>query len=140
MSGWTALTIHASDEETEERIDDELREEYTGREPYSATGYADCTVQVGRHANHSSVAAEFAREFPEAEHIIVVSANDTSDRGNGTLFRVTRRSDGAPDQRFNEHPVKEIDHMQGYEGAVGEDVTGYFRKEHGIKGYSSFEA
>lgn len=140
MSGWTALTIHVEDDETEECIDQELREEYTGREPYSATGYADCTVQVGRHANHESVARDFAKEFPEASHIVVVSANDTSDSGYGSLFRVTLANDGSKDERFNEHPVKQIDSMHGYEGARGSDVTGYFRKEHGIRGYESWEA
>jgi hypothetical protein len=140
MSGWTNLTIHASDEETNERIDQELREEYTGRRPYSATGFADRTVKVERGANHEYAAKGFAKKFPEAKWIIVIAANDTSDSGNGTLFRVTLSQDGSPDQRFNQHPVKEIDHKQGYERARGSDVVGHFRDEHGVKGYCELEA
>lgn len=128
MSGWTALTIHASDDEQAVIIDEALRQEYTGREPYSAEGYADCTVQVGRGVSHSAVARKFAEEFPDAEHIIVVSANDTSDSGRGTLFSIENGT------------IEEVDSMDGYEGAMGRDVTGYFQEEYGVTGYSSFEA
>jgi hypothetical protein len=129
MSGWTALTINVSDNETQARIDTELREQYEGREPYTAGGYADTTVQVGRHADHETVAKEFATEFAEAEHIAVVSANDTSDSGHGTLFRVN--DDGS---------IEQVDREHGYEGARGNDVTGYFSEEYGVRSYSSFEA
>lgn len=140
MSGWTNLTIHASDDEANERIDQELRDEYTGKRPYTATGWADRTVKVGRGAKHYRAAREFAEKFPEAEYIVVVSANDTSDSGDGTLFRVTLSADGSEDERFNEHPIKKIDEKSGYEGASGRDVTGYFRDEHGIIGHASMGA
>lgn len=140
MSGWTALTIHADDEETNERIDRELREKYEGSEPYTAEGYADRTVQVGRHANHRDTAKEFAEQFPEAEYIVVVSANDTSDTGTGSLFQVTLCNDGSKDGRFNQHPTKQIDSETGYQGARGKDVTGYFRREYGLQSYCTYEA
>jgi hypothetical protein len=140
MSGWTALTIHAEDDDIEEEIDRELREKYTGSEPYAATGHAERTVQVGRNVYHESVAKEFAKEFPRADRIIVVSANDTTNSGNGSLFRVTLSKDGSPDERFNKHPIKEIDTKEGHQGARGNDVTGYFRDEYDTRGYSTWEA
>lgn len=140
MSGWTTATINVSDEDVREEIDTKLSEQYDGRDPWTADGYAKCTVQVGRHASHSGVAKDLAEEFPRAEYIAVVSANDTSDSGHGTLFRVTLTVDGETDDRFTKHPVKEIDSMSGYEGARGSDVTGYFREEHGIKSYETWEA
>jgi len=129
MSGWTALTIHAQDEETNEEIEKELNEQYQGRDPYTADGYAERTVQVGRHASHEKVAEEFAEQFPQSEQIVVVSANDTSGSGRGSLFSVD-----------NEGNIEQIDTKQGYEGACGEDVTGYFRQEHGVKSYATWEA
>lgn len=140
MSGWTAATLNVSDDETRERLDQELRDTCEGHPPWGAGGYADTTVQVERGVVHETVAKKLANEFPEAEYIAVISANDTSMSGRGTLFRVTLSNDGSKDQRFNTHPVKEIDSMQGYEGATGNDVTGYFSQEHGIRSYSSFEA
>ena len=140
MSGWSALTLNFDNEQYEEEVDAVLRQEYTGRDPYTAEGYANTTVQVGRHADHRSVAAEFAEEFPRARSIVVVSANDTTDSGHGTLFRVTLSNDGSNDRRFNEHPVKEIDRKEGHNGAQARDVVGYFDDMHGVRCYNSWEA
>jgi hypothetical protein len=128
MSGWTAVTLHASDEETNERIDRELREAYNGGTVWTAEGYADRTVQVERGANHQTTAEILAEEFPEVEDIVVVSANDTSDSGFGTVFNV---ENGA---------VTKVDSKEGYEGAKGRDVTGYIRDEHGLKCHATWEA
>jgi len=128
MSGWTAVTLHASDEETNEAIDRELREAYQGAEVWTAEGYADRTVQVERGANHQTTADTLADEFPEVEDIVVVSANDTSDSGYGTVFNI---EDGV---------VEKVDSKEGYEGARGRDVTGYIEDEHGLRCYATWEA
>lgn len=129
MSGWCAVTLHAADDESNEELNQQIEDAYggNGREPWTADGYADRTIQVERGANHEYVAKQLAEEFPLAEQIVVVSANDTSDSGNGTLFDVT---DG----------VEQIDHEQGYEGARGRDVTGYFREEYDVQSYATWEA
>jgi len=101
MSGWTAVTLHASNEETNESIDRELREAYQGTEVWTTDGYADRTVQVERGASHQAIAEILAEEFPEVEDIVVVSANDTSDSGFGTVFTV---EDGS---------VKKVDSKEG---------------------------
>lgn len=128
MSGWTAVTLHFEDDERASEVDEQLREDYTGRRPWSATGYAECTVQVERGAKHGRVAQQFAEEYPDADTIAVVAANDTSDSGRGTLYSV---EDG---------DIEKIDSKSGYEGAKGRDVTGYFRDEHGVESYASWEA
>ena len=128
MSGWTAATIHFDDEQDEETADNELREAFAGADVWTAEGYADTTVQVERGANHLSVAEQLADAHPNAKSIAVVSANDTSGSGYGTLFSV---EDGR---------VEKMDSKEGYEGAMGRDVTGYFSDEHGVRSYSSFEA
>jgi len=128
MSGWTAVTLHASDEEANEQIDRELREAYQGTEVWTAEGYADRTVQVERGANHQTTAEILADEFPEAEDIVVVSANDTSDSGYGTVFNI---EDGV---------VEKVDSKEGYEGARGRDVTGYIEDEYNLRCYATWEA
>ena len=130
MSGWTAATLHFDDEDAKDEADASLREAFNGAGPWTATGYAKTTVQVERGANHLSVAEQLAEAHPEATSIAVVSANDTSDSGYGTLFSV---EDGGM-------RVEEIDSKEGYEGARGSDVTGYFREEYGVRSYESFEA
>lgn len=140
MSGWTALTLQFKDEQVKEEVDRELCEKYTGREPYTADGYADTTIQVGRFADHKDVAETLAAEYPRATHIAVVSANDTSDSGHGTLFRVTLSNDGSNNEQFDEHPIKQIDRKEGYEGACGSDVTGYFAEKYGVRSYETWEA
>lgn len=130
MSGWTAVTLHAETEEENEQLNENIEAEYggNGRRPWTADGYADRTIQVERGADHEGVARMLADEFPLADRIIVVSANDTTDSGYGTLFDV---GDGS---------VEEIDRKEGYEGAKGRDVTGYFREEYGVTGYATWEA
>ena len=129
MSGWTCLTFEFEDGERAEEVDAELREHYQGRQPPTAEGYADCSIQLERGINRAGAARKWAGEYPDANRIIVVQANDTSDCGDGALFDVD--SDGN---------VREIETKEGYEGALGNDVTGYFRDEYSIKGYSSWEA
>ena len=130
MSGWTAATLNFEDEDDKQQADARLRETFTGTRPWTATGYADTTVQVDRGANHFSVAEELAEAHPEAESIAVVSANNTSSSGYGTLFSVAN----------NGQRIEKVDSKEGYEGAKGRDVTGYFSDEYGVRSYASFEA
>jgi len=140
MSGWVAVTLNIKDEQIKDNIDAELRETYQGRDPYTATGYADTTIQVERGADHETVAKRFAQDFPQTDRIAVVSANDTTDSGHGTLFQVTLADNGSRNEQYSTHPVKHIDSKGGYEGARGRDVTGYFEDEHGARSYATWEA
>lgn len=130
MSGWTVVTLHAEDDEDEEQLQENINDEYDNgeRDPPTASGYGDRTIQEHRGANHKALARTYSEEFPLADTIVVVAANDTTDSGRGTLFDV---SDGS---------VEEIDSKEGYEGARGRDVTGYFQDEHNVNSYATWEA
>lgn len=56
------------------------------------------------------------------KRVLIISANDTGDDGAGILFE--RSGDG----------VEMVEQWHGYQGAVGEDVRGYFQEEHRIRG------
>lgn len=129
MSGWTVLTFEFEDDERKEEVDEELRSQYEGRQPPTAEGYGDVTVQLERGISRSGAAKRWAEDYPDANRIVVIQANDTSDAGDGTLFDV--------DEDGN---VEQIDEKHGYEGARGRDVTGYFGDEYGLSGYASWEA
>ena len=129
MSGWTVLTFEFEDDEQAAIVDEALRIEYDGQRAPTATGYADCTVQLERGISREQAAERWANEYPDANRIVVVQANDTTDSGDGTLFNV--------DDNGN---VEQIDEKHGYEGARGRDVTGYFGDEYGLSGYSTWEA
>lgn len=132
MSGWSVVTLHASNSEENEKLNEDVNRLYGDPEDVNdvphAGGYAERTIQEARGANHKALARKYADKFGRAEQIIVVSANDTSDSGYGTLFDVT------------ENGVEKVERWEGYEGAVGRDVTGYFREEYGVKGYATWEA
>lgn len=136
MSGWTALTIHTKDKTKNKKLDKDLRNLY----PDDADGYGDRTVQLARMANHWESAVEFAREFPVADTIIVVSANDTTDSGNGSLFQITLNSDGSKDEFYNSHPIDKIDEKVGAEGDVGKDVVSYFSDEYDLDCHARYDA
>lgn len=129
MSGWTAATLNVSDEQTRDAIDSAMRELWSETDAWTAEGYAETTVQVERSAYHDVVTEELSQFFPQVEYIAIVSANDTSDSGYGTLFKVNDIND-----------VEKVDEKQGYGGAKGRDVTGYFDEEHHVRSYASWEA
>lgn len=124
MSGWTNVTMLAQDDEDTDAIEARLSDEWERR----SSGYADNTVVERRGIDHEVAAQQWANHFPEADRILVISANDTSDSGTGTLFTV---EDGE---------VEQVAEKAGYAGANGKDVVGYFREEHDAKGYASWEA
>jgi len=58
--------------------------------------------------------------------VLIINANDTSDSGSGRLYALR---DGT---------LEIVEEEQGYEGARGHDVTGYFREEYDINGRATF--
>lgn len=70
----------------------------------------------------NDVVDEIFTDCPHAERILVICANDTSDSGSGWLYQ---RTNGGWEL---------VDQEDGYEGARGRDVTGFFRDEYNIHG------
>lgn len=132
MSSWTTLTLNTNDDDLDEKLDKDIRNLY----PDSGCGNGKRTVNFNGYIDHNQKAKKFAEEFPEAEYIIVISTNDTSDRGRGTLFEITINSDFEMNEEFNEHPIIKIDEKKGIEGAIGGDVVEYFNTEYGLDSYS----
>jgi len=124
MSGWTAATLHGNNNELLEGL---VTEYY----PEDGSGYAERTIQLPRSCDHESQACILVEQFGmvNINYITIVSANDTSDSGYGTVWAVTEES-----------YVEKIDEKQGYEGAKGRDVIGYIDQEYGLSSYASFEA
>lgn len=132
MSSWTTLTLNTNDDDLDKELDRDIRNLY----PELGCGNGKRTVNFNGYVDHKQKSKEFAEEFPEAEYIIVISANDTSDRGRGTLFEVTINTDYEMNEEFDEHPIIKIDEKKGVEGAVGRDVVEYFNTEYDIDSYS----
>lgn len=89
-------------------------------------GLADMDDSYGRETSAKDYAQEIFDECEYASRILIVSANDTSDSGSGRLF-----------EKDEDGNAVEVDYHQGYEGAKGRDVTGYFRENHNISGVAS---
>lgn len=111
-----------------ERVDDYLDSVVENHVSAEAT-YTDHTLLWGPRglAHDKSDAQDRAEEIfdacDNAKRVLIISANDTSDSGVGVLFG--RDGDGG---------AREIDYKEGYEGAVGADVRGYFKDKHDIRG------
>lgn len=111
--------------------DDDAINWYLDQEyPEDSSGYGKRTVQIPRNADHKKWAVILTEDVPKVvEKVAIVSANDTSDSGYGTVWDVD--DDGT---------VEKIDEKDGYEGAEGRDVTGYIKEEYGLLSYASWEA
>lgn len=128
------LQMTTGDVDVEKCVIDFIEENYELRGESPIIPRDPPTFQPGYRglAGKESKAREYAHEIfegcPYAKRVLIISANDTSDSGQGILFR--REEDDSAT------PVK-VDYKSGYEGARGRDVTGYFRDEYHISGTAS---
>jgi hypothetical protein len=137
MSGWTHITVEPvnnmwtetpTDKSTQdtvyEYLDDlitDLPEARHREEPHYPT-----IEWPSRGEDCVGIATTILNECENANRVLVVAANDTTDAGTGWLY--VKRNGGQ---------VEKVATKNGYEGARGKDVTGYFKEEYNITGRAS---
>lgn len=131
MSGWTAATVHPpkglsadARKKAEKSIEQRLQDEHGEY----ADGYAERTVQLARNCDHETEAQALFDLCPEAKFVAIMSCNDTSDSGYGSVYEI------------DEGDIIEQFRKIGYEGAKGEDVRGEINEKFGLRSYTSWEA
>lgn len=129
MSGWKTATIKTEDT-------DNLNMEINNRDQKQKdfTKLSDNAFRL--YGYEAEIQDEIAEILHEAEinkgQVLVIEANDTTDSGQGTLYSIEELKENQSVK------MTQIDSESGYEGARASDVTGYFREEHHINGYTGY--
>lgn len=124
MTDWVNVSIEI-DEEVKSSMETDAQEEIEEIKSIVGGGeeiIADTpTIQTGRIKDIDSTAMEIFKECPSIHRILFIRLSDSTHAGDGILY-----------ERYS----GKVDSWGGYEGAKGNDVVGYFRDEHHIKGSS----
>lgn len=89
MTGWTALTLHFKESENP---DEHLSDVEEKLDEYDKVHYSDEDIAkllfsgYGRHREAVNLIEELRNALKE--HQIVIDANDTTDSGDGTVYKV----------------------------------------------------
>jgi len=125
MSGWKTATIKNRDKT--DKINHAINR--TGKEVKKLSDNA-----IGMGGYEADIQDKVAELLQEAEiengQVLIIKANNTTDSGDGTLYEIKELKDNGSVE------LTQKDSKVGYEGAMANDVTGYFRDEHGISGFS----
>lgn len=125
MSGWKTATI--KNREKTHKINQTIND--SGEEVKKLSDNA-----IGMRGYEAEIEDKIAEILQDAEvengQVLIIEANDTTDSGHGTLFDIKELKENGSVE------LTQIDSKTGYEGAMANDVTGYFRDEHGISGFS----
>jgi len=122
MSGWKTATLELDTDDLEEAVDTVAE-----RHENVKLIEEDTIAMAGYDAGIRRRVDEIIEESEtDTGRVLIINANDTSDSGSGRLYALR---DGT---------LEIVEEEQGYEGARGHDVTGYFREEYDINGRATF--
>lgn len=129
MSGWKTATIK-TDARRNKNLNIEINRK--AEENENVKKLSDDSIGMwGYEADIKSEVADLLGEIEkkEGDKVLIIRANDTTDSGSGELYKFVELECG----RIH---LESVDEKIGYEGARARDVTGYFREEHGVNGFS----
>jgi len=128
MSGWKTATI--KNREKTDKINQTINDKDRNDEEVKKLS----DNAIGMRGYEAEIEDKIAEILQDAEvengQVLIIEANDTTDSGHGTLFDIKELKENGSAE------LTQIDSKNGYEGAMAKDVTGYFRDEHGISGFS----
>jgi len=130
MSGWKTATINAKADEHNQNLNKAINEKVEDAE--NVKKLSDDSIGMGGYeADIKSEVGDLLKEIEteKGDKVLIIEANDTTDSGDGVLYEVEHTEN-------EEIKLEQVDVESGYEGAMARDVTGYFRENYNISGFS----